>query len=140
MSESAILEHLLKEGKITQEDIKNAGYAGADSELNGCAELMHSFLCQHEHVYEPDKDTSMYAGKAICLWYIEDVLVDPWTKPAHRLWLRSCLAEMDAQNFSHAHQLRDYLHDLREVLSAIIGLRDRYREGLRLVRQFIESR
>lgn len=139
MSENEILEYLLQEGKVTEEDVINAGRAGVDKVLNACASLMHSFFCQREHVYEPVQDITMYEGKKVCLWYMEQVMGKEWLQDEHQQWLANALDEMGRQHFSLPAELRDYLLKLKGVLYALSDLQTYYPKGLNLVEQFIQS-
>lgn len=128
MSENGILERLLEVGKITREDIYRISLRGANRSLNKCADLMHSFLCGKDHIY--DVDQKFPEGAEVCTWYMEQEMDDEWSQEEHQVWLKGALAEMKRQEMTDVEDLREFLINFRGILNMIIAFREKFPKGV----------
>lgn len=118
---AAILESLMKEGKILEVDIVAAVNPAPSEEMKGICDLIHGLLCTKIH---GEKDGE-------CDYYIEDNLFEGWSLPTHRQWLQEVGNLMKDYDISSIADLTGSLRavanlvkDLSEVRSISIN---RYR-------------
>lgn len=135
MSEQAILDHLLKEGRITRDDVLEAMRMGMDQGLNECADLMHLFLCGKEHLHDPSQPRE--TGVNYCLYYLEHALEDAWSGEAHQKWIEAARDQMKIQELSSSYELKQYLIDLRGILNAVLYMKERFPKGMELLLETI---
>jgi hypothetical protein len=80
MGPTQILEMLLKENKITQEDIERVKDAEA-FERKELAIMLHSIMCDDEHATMEEITLGMGTG---CNFYAEEQIENKWEQPAHK--------------------------------------------------------
>ncbi len=91
MEPTQILEGLLKEGKITQDDIDCV----KDKELferREIAIVLHSIMCDKAHPTMEEITLGMNAG---CNFYAEEQIENKWKQPAHN-WYEDAAATFTA--------------------------------------------
>lgn len=102
---TAILEALMKEGKIMEVDIVAAVNPAPSEEMKGICDLIHGLLCTKAH---GDKQHE-------CDYYIEDALFEGWSLPTHRQWLQEVGKIMKAYDMAS-------INDLTSALRAVASL------------------
>lgn len=106
MDSMEIIERLLGTGKITKEDIEDV-VNNSESEIRSITTILHSLACEEEHVSIED----IAAGKAGCVFYVEEQTDNPWNGECHKKWLRIIRHIIDG--------LKSYTDDKRFMLDNI---------------------
>lgn len=82
MNYQQIIETLKEQGKITDEDIKNA-INDKEEKIKAFAILLHSIICSKHHT-----NTEEYVlGMEGCGFYAEETLENMWELAVHKKWL-----------------------------------------------------
>lgn len=82
MDYQQIIETLKEQGKITDEDIKNA-ISDEEEKIRTFATLLHSIICSAHHT-----STEEYVlGMEGCGFYAEETLENMWELAVHKKWL-----------------------------------------------------
>ena len=95
MDYQQIVEGLIKQGKITEEDVKNIVDA-EDEEIKALAVLLHSLLCKENHT-QLEEYTMGLAG---CSFYAEEQVDDTWNLYTHKKWFGVAKAISEHQDAS----------------------------------------
>jgi hypothetical protein len=103
---AAILESLMKDGKIMEVDIIATMNPAPSEEMKGICDLIHGFLCTKAH---GDKQGE-------CDYYIEDALFEGWSLPTHRQWLQEIGKLMKTYDIA---SISDLTNALRAVASLV---------------------
>jgi len=102
----------LSKGKITQEDVDEIVHS-KEEEDRELATLTHSIMCDKIHISVEE----MIANLPGCSFYAEEKSDEPWSLPAHRLWMR--VAELarslfdNPEDIKHACMAVHFISDMR---------------------------
>jgi len=92
-------------------------------DLQRCAHLAHSLLCARAHAYDlPYKQGD-------CLYYLENVAVDPWKELIHNWWSHRCEVWTKDFNLQNAEELKGFIAELGTLLESIYELVNKYKQS-----------
>ena len=77
MNQNETIQYLIDEGKITEEDIKDAERNALSKEKKRMLVRIHLQFCDLDHDIEGE-----------CNWYQEEQFADCWQLPCHRHWVK----------------------------------------------------
>ena len=79
MDAEGILNKLKEDGKITEEDIREADMNYMNIDRQRIVEVFHSIFCRLNHDTEE------------CLWYSEEQMDSAWSRDSHAKWTNAAI-------------------------------------------------
>lgn len=106
MTPEEMLQHLVTQGKITQDDLQELSLSTSNNSFRTLVEGLHAILC--------DKDHDM----AECKFHEETTMDGTWNRTCHQIWI-TYARELVLKSNSSPDELIDDLRRVSQVVNSI---------------------